>query len=199
MIIKLLTIPKFTMKKIIILIPLLISFLSTAQSTLIINSLTVSEVDPIKRGGTFNFEIKYQADGPINAKVQFWMAFFNNKEYDAWFINQNLNSITVIEGEENKEKTISVRIKFPEEMIKEEYKPNGFGKHNNFKIKQTSKLRKGEDYQLRIYSDVKGDETINKIIDATSPKNNTNIKTTFVQERGTGSCFFAIPNIIKIK
>ncbi len=181
------------MKKTTLLLPLLLSFAMAAQTTLTINSLSVTGVDPVPRGGTFNFEIKYQADGPINADIHFWMSFFNKKEYDAWFINETKNFIEVKDGEENKEKIVNLTIDFPKETLVEKYKPNGFGKHDKFKIKKTSKLRKGEDYQLRVFVDSE-----HKIVNASSTSSNTNIDNTFIQKREK-VCFFVIPDIVNIE
>jgi len=179
-------------KNIFFLLLLCTSFLGISQSKLTINSLSVTGVDPVTRGETFDVEIKYQADSPIKAKIQFWMTFFNGKEYDAWFINEQTNVIVVNEGEENKEQKIALKMKFPSESVTEGYKPNGFGEHNKFEIKPTSKLLKGEKYQFRIYATKK-----DQIIDATTSTANVNIKGTSLQNKET--VLFAVPIINKIK
>jgi len=180
------------MKKIIPILPFLVSLSMMSQSTLTINSIAVTEVNPVKRGETFNVEIKYQADKPIQARIQFWMTFFNGKEYDAWFINEQRNVIQVGEGEENKEKKVALKMKFPSETVQKKYSPNGFGEHDKFEIRPTSKLLKGENYSFRIYA-TKEDQ----IIDATMPDTNVNIKATAIRNKKTA--FFASPNIPKIQ
>jgi len=179
-------------KAILILLLFLINFVGISQSTLTINTIAVTDVDPINRGDTFNVEIKYQSDSPVKAKIQFWIVFFNTKEYDAWFLNEQIDVLEVNEGEENKEKIAAIEVKFPEIPKYKDYKPNGFGKHDIFKLKSTSKLLKGEKYQLRIYATRK-----DKFINATKPTTNINVRSTSLEN--DDKVFFISPNIIKVK
>jgi len=166
--------------------------------TFTVKSIAITDVDPVYLGGKFNCEVTYTCNIPVKARLQLWMVFYRDGEYDSIFFTEKLNVFEVKEGEENKKVTTKVEMDFPKKKVYN-LKPNKkgeLGKHTKFKVKASSKLKKGEEYQLRIFADYKDYKIA--IVDETKPEERTNVKKNFIQKR-LGYNFFCIPIINKVK